>query len=555
MRESIWARQLEAPATSRCARTDCATVCGSSYATRHPGAAAAALHGIQHGVDIGFTGNRLTSRSSRNLRSAFESSRIEQMVRDVIEADVAAGKKAGPFDDLPFEHFSFSPIGAVPKAGSWEKIRVIHHLSHPFGGDSINANITDDEIHLGSFDQACEAIRTLGAGCFLIKLDVEAAYKQVPVRREDRSLLGLTWDGKYYYELTLPFGLKSSGARWELYAAALHWFFEHHVGVRLVIHYVDDFLFVVATEAEGRDKLADTLALCQRLGVPMATKKTEGPTTRLTFLGIELDTAALTARLSDVRLAEIQQLLHSWHGRTTCSIKDLQTLAGKLYFACHVVRPGRAYLRRIIEQIRTLSALQTDRSGQHAVSRELRADVAWWRKFMAQWNGHSIIHESLWQNSEKMRLWTDACGTGYGGHYGNAWFQGRWTKAQLRAAWRVTHISMPFLELHALVYAAAAWGDRWRGKRVLFLCDAQPVVHAIASLSSKDSDMQALLRHLSTTAGLCGFEFRAQHVAGLTNTVSDCLSRGCSYQELLQVLPGADAEPTPLPELPRLRDM
>jgi len=170
-----------------------------SYSHAHPALAAAIVRGITHGVDIGFEGARNVSRPSRNLRSALDGDRVEQMVADIILADVAAGKKAGPFDSPPFAHFSYSPIGAVMKGGSWDKIRVIHHLSFPFGGDSINAGVRDEELVLGRFDDACDAIRALGPGCFLVKLDVEAAYKQVPVRVEDRALLGLQWNGRFYY--------------------------------------------------------------------------------------------------------------------------------------------------------------------------------------------------------------------------------------------------------------------------------------------------------------------------------------------------------------------
>ena len=64
------------------------------------------------------------------FRTATDNPLIEQKVNDVIMADVAANKKAGPFDRPPFKFFSVSPIGAVPKKGT-NKIRVIHHLSHP----------------------------------------------------------------------------------------------------------------------------------------------------------------------------------------------------------------------------------------------------------------------------------------------------------------------------------------------------------------------------------------------------------------------------------------
>jgi len=552
-----WSAQLALPATHTCNRTKCATRCGSgSYADRHPNRARRSIDAIVNGADIGFTGNRAVSRPAPNLQSATANETVERMVTAIIEADARAGTKAGPFDAIPpgFEHFSYSPIGAVQKGGTWEKIRVIHHLSYPFGGDSINNSISDDELSLGSFDQACAAIRTLGVGCWLIKLDVEAAYKQVPVRQADRALLGLKWRGKYYYELALPFGLKSSGARWELFAAALHWFFQHHLGITLVIHYVDDFLFVVPTEADGCALLALALALCSRLGVPMSEKKTEGPTQCLTFLGIEINTVTMRARLSDTRLSELTALLQSWKGRTDCTLKELQSLVGKLSFATKVVRPGRAYhgrLRAAMRAMRANCADEAARTVRHALTPDLRADIRWWRMFMAKWNGHSLIYEQEWTDSIQLQLHTDACDTGYGAVYGNHWFQGIWTAAQLARAWRVNRHSMPYLEMHALVQAALTWGHEWGGKKVVFLCDCQPVCFGINSLYSKDSDMQGLLRTLSHTAGSHGFDFRARHIPGETNVIADALSRGCTYQELVALSSMADVEPTPAATMPR----
>jgi hypothetical protein len=536
-----------------------------SYALDHPQLAAAVLHGIMHGVSIGFTGARDVSRTSHNLRSALDGGRVQRMVRDIILADVAAGKKAGPFDVPPFEHFSYSPIGAVQKGGSWEKIRVIHHLSFPFGGDSINASVEDGELVLGRFDEACDAVLLLGPGCSLIKLDVEAAYKQVPVRREDRALLGLKWEGKFYYELTLPFGLKSSGVRWELYAAALHYFFRHHLGVELVIHYVDDFLFVVADRELAQRQMDAALALCAKLGIPMAAAKAEGPATCLTFLGIELDTIAMEARLPDKRLAELRLLLKSWTGRRTCCILDLQQLTGKLHFACNVVRAGRPWLRRLIalttELCRQRGLMQRDGGQQHRLTREARQDVLWWHRFITKWNGRSLLYEREWQAATTLELYTDACYSeetrtgGYGARFGNRWFQGNWTPEQLQLAWRVQRHSIPFLELYTLVLAARTWGPGWPGKKIIFHTDCQGMMYACGSMSSPDSSVQALLRCLSTTAAICGFDFRVQHIAGADNTIADALSRDCAWQDLLRLLPGAQAQPEVVVPLPLLKHM
>jgi hypothetical protein len=93
-----------------------------------------------HGVDIGFRGDRATGRQARNSRTT-EEPRAAQLISEAIAVDVAAGHKRGPFAEPPFEPFHVSPLSGVPKGENGEGIRVIHNLSHPFGGASINAGI------------------------------------------------------------------------------------------------------------------------------------------------------------------------------------------------------------------------------------------------------------------------------------------------------------------------------------------------------------------------------------------------------------------------------
>jgi hypothetical protein len=78
------------------------------------------------------------------------------------------------------------------------------------------------------------------------------------------------------------------------------------------------------------------------------------------------------------------------------------------------------------------------------------------------------------------------------------------------------------------------------------MCDCQPAHYAIYRMSSKDSSMAALLRLLSTTAATHCFDFRCVHLSGRTNT----LSRDCDMQELLALLPTANATAEVVQQLP-----
>ena len=389
-----------------------------------------------------------------------------------------------------------------------------------------------------------------GRFCWLIKLDVEAAYKQVPVRPEDWPLLGFWWEGKYYYERVLPFGLKSSCRLWELYAAALHFFFERELGVPVVIHYIDDFLFVVQLKSEAERCKRAALRLCAGLGIPMAEDKTEGPVQCLTFLGIILDTIRLEARLPPEKLADLQQLTEVWRSKSTASVKELQSLAGMLNFACAVVRPGRFYLRRIINHTSRIAALAKRRSDQFPLTAAVRADVAWWAEFIERWNGKSLLYELDWVESVTLELFTDACLSGLGAMHGSEWFEARWTGAQRASAQRRSRVSMPFLELFALVQAAAVWGPSWSRKKITFRCDCAPVVSCITKCSSKNPGMMHLLRHLSTLACTFGFDFRCIHIAGVTNVAADLLSRDGASPQFRAGFPHAALRPTPLVPVP-----
>jgi hypothetical protein len=526
----------------------------SGYALEFPAETAEILNGIRFGVDIEFTGDRRRNRRCVNLRTATDDPLIEQKVNDVIMADVAANKKAGPFDRPPFKFFSVSPIGAVPKKGT-NKIRVIHHLSHPFKGDSINASITEKYQPLGNFDAACLLIRRLGRGCWLIKLDAEAAYKQVPVRPEDWPLLGFKWRGKWYYERVLPFGLTSSCRKWELYATALHYFLKKRFGVDCIVHYIDDYLFVLESRELAVTQLEVALSLCRRLGLPMSVEKTEGPTTSLTFLGIELDTVEMTAKLSDKKLSELRALLDQWKNKTAATANEIQSLAGVLNFACYVIRPGRAYKRRIYQAGEEARVKGT---GLRRLSADMKKDLQWWINLAPSWNGVSLLSADQWSSSPLIELYTDACDTGYGAVYGNEWFYGEWTVDELHRArneknTRVSR-SMPFLELLAAVKAAATWCHQWRGKKITFRSDASTVVFAMNNQNSRSNRMAGLVRHLSHFACTHHFDFRCVHVSGERNTLADLLSRG-RIQEFRQLHPMAEQQPCQQVQLPPLHTL
>ena len=133
----------------------------------------------------------------------------------------------------------------------------------------------------------------------MAKIDLQSAYRHVPVHPDDQDLLGIEWNGKAYRDQALPFGLRSAPKLFTAVADGLAWAMQQE-GVVNSVHYLDDFLFWgPPSSPECGASLMKAIEVCHRLGLPTAPHKTVNPSTVLTFLGIEIDSMAQALRLPE----------------------------------------------------------------------------------------------------------------------------------------------------------------------------------------------------------------------------------------------------------------
>ena len=176
-----------------------------------------------------------------------------------------------------------SGMGAVPKSNG--KLRVIQDLSSP-DDSSYNDAIPRGQfsLHYDSVDTAIAAIMRLGKGSLLTKVDICNAFRLCPVTPSDWHLLGIRWNGMYYYEKVLPFGLRPSPFIFNQLATAINWVLVYVGSLPDAMHYLDDFFDICPPSSSLAAKhKAIILDLFQFLNVPVATEKVEGPSTVLTF--------------------------------------------------------------------------------------------------------------------------------------------------------------------------------------------------------------------------------------------------------------------------------
>ena len=174
------------------------------------------------------------------MRSMEEHRDVVQMC---VDGERQTGRVFGPFDRDQFPMVQVSPFGVIPKSalGKWS---LILDLSSP-EGFSVSNGVDKDLCCLSymSVDEVAERVVEVGKGAMLVKFDLKAAYRNVPVHPEDRSLLGMVWGDKLYVDSVLPFGLRTAPAIFNAVGEGLSFVIRSR-GVGWLRIYLDDFIIV-----------------------------------------------------------------------------------------------------------------------------------------------------------------------------------------------------------------------------------------------------------------------------------------------------------------------
>ena len=151
------------------------------------------------------------------------------------------------------------------------------------------------------------------------------------------------WDGLLYFDTRFPFGL--------------HFAFAH---------------------------LQD---LFDELGLQSSPEKDCHPSTRMICLGILVDTEKMLFEVLGDRLSDLETELLQWTQFLTLTRRQFQSLLGKLSFVTAYVRPGRIFMSRLLNHLRSLPYKQS----RFPVTSDMLSDIDWWLSFLPHFNGSAMI--------------------------------------------------------------------------------------------------------------------------------------------------------------------
>ena len=433
-----------------------------------------------------------------------------------IEKELKSRAIFGPFDYIPFtDRVAISPMSTRPKKGSTDR-RTIMDLSFP-PGKAVNNGIPKDtylglqiKLKYPTVDDLAQKISEAGPRIWMWKRDLAKYFRQIPLDPGDYHLFGLRWRNKMYWSRMLVMGHRAAPYIAQRVSTALK--FIHQQKGYIVFNYIDDFLGVddMSIIHESFQEFADMLS---RVGCREAESKAEPPNYIMEFLGVLFNSLMGTMSITDARLHEIGELVVDWLDKLTCTRNELEQLIGKLQFVSSCVRPARIFICRLLTFLCGMN-----RGVQYTIPLEVRRDLLWWRWFLPEYNGKSVMWMEQFPVPDAI-ISTDASLRGIGGTFE----QSMYFRLTLPPRWR--NVNIAFIEMLAVCVALKVWGQRLRGKHIVIYSDNQSVVSVINSGAAKNLFLQACSREIMWLAAKGSFEIKAAYINTKCNVIPDLLSR------------------------------
>jgi hypothetical protein len=304
-----------------------------------------------HRARIGYEGHFDVQMRRRNHQSAYVNPSI---VSDTVQKELAKNRIL-PLRQLPQRYFC-SPISVVPKRTDGIQMGwcLIFDLSCP-DGKSFNDGIPVDygSISYESLRTATCMVAKAGRRAKMIKQDLKSAFRYVPVSLLDQWCLIFEWEGRYYVELFLPFGLRTSPRIFNLFSEAIHWILEMIHGWS-ISHYLDNFFTVFSPHMElnGPSQLFDHVL--SEIGFAKVPEKDKSGTI-VTHLSFQIDSNLMEVHLPPNKHARRVRAVSELASRRSVPQAFFEETLSFLSHYCQVIPLGHPFLRQLFSLLKQKS--------------------------------------------------------------------------------------------------------------------------------------------------------------------------------------------------------
>ena len=325
----------------------------------------------------------------------------------------------------------------------------------------------------------------------------------------DWPLLGIAWNGAFYFDMAEPFGIRW-GAMYMQRTTSTVTRLAGHESIPCIA-YIDD----VASAQSPGDAIRGKRrfqSLLRELGLQENVSKGSEPSTRMTWLGVDFDSEAMTMSVPTIKINECLRMARSWATKEYCTKSQLRKFLGKLFHICQCCPTLRLFVNRLLETLRS-----SPEHGRHPIGPAFKADIHWISQYLPLYNGIQMIPRNPTLDTP---ISVDSCLTGGGGHFGNRIYYTAYPEFILQQALNISELEM----LNALI-AIKLWAPMLSNHVVRLQCDNSAAVSVLQSGRGRASFLLSCAREVWAYTAQYKFEIRVEHIPGSQNILADQLSR------------------------------
>ena len=395
----------------------------------------------------------------------------------------------------------YSRLFVVQKdSGAW---RPIIDLS------TLNTYIASQHFHM---ETPQSVLRSIRQGDWMISLDLQDAYLQVPVHPESRRYLRFTMGGVPYQFRVLCFGLTTAPQVFTRLMAPISAIL-HRYGIRM-LRYLDDWLILAESRTtclQARDRL---LQLCEELGLQVNHRKSSlVPSQDMTYLGMQILSVRFVAKPTETRVVNLLNIIEEFLSSPDPPAALWRRLLGHLSSLTLLVKGGMLRMRSLQIRLRSRWNFRDDylRISWDPLCQE---DLLWWSWAIQQREGVDL---SL--PVPDLSFYSDASDVGWGAIIGEQEVSGVWTPSQ-------REVSINLREMMAVQNGLLQFSSLLRGKTIALFCDNVTTVAYLRRSGGTRSQVLFLkAREILLWIESMQITLLPQFIQGSLNTRADLLSR------------------------------
>ena len=473
-------------------------------------------------LEFGFPSRYRGGHSFQRDFSAKLNEREAEKALDKLMAEVRLGHCIGPFNRCPFpnqwcdKQAIVCQIFLIPKH-KWKHdgtFRLIANRSFP-DGRSFNDLVERHDCKFWNpcyeyftFQRFLSLVRKMGRNTLVSLFDIKDAYKNCLARRDELWQQVYRVKDKYFIDCGGIFGSRNAGDSWNLMMEFIVVSIRARLEMSVLEYFVDNGALCTPPlnscpdfKAAERD-FSRVLSFLDKGNIPY--HDVFQPSTKVFFLGWNVDTDAMTVSATEERMAWLRSVTR---GEIVWKPKLLASLVGVLEFLASVLPYVRAPLGWL--QKRAVAIEQ----GNEKLDLPFRLQFqTYWRyvdRLIQDWDGTAPIRdEGKASTDPDLIIFADASGeVGYGAVEVNRrlYGYGVWGDLDFRSAMRQMTTSSTHFEILSICMAIRSFATP--GSAIQINCDSQPAIFTlIKNIVKCRITFKGLL--LPQTGGVCKIQLR-----------------------------------------------